>query len=65
MSALLRRSPYKPYMSGEWHAKMHQIENCIHCNACKSRCPYELDIPTLLVKMLADYDAFYAQHHAD
>ena len=65
MSALLRRSPYKPYMSDEWHAKMHQIENCIHCNACKSRCPYELDIPALLEKMLADYDAFYTQHHAD
>ena len=65
MSALLRRSPYQPYMSDEWHEKMHRIEECVHCDACKSRCPYGLDIPNLLVKMLADYDAFYAQHHGE
>ncbi|WP_295587417.1 aldo/keto reductase [uncultured Oscillibacter sp.] len=65
MSALLRRSPYQPYMSDEWHAKMHKIEECIHCNACKSRCPYGLDTPALLQLMLEDYDAFYAVHHND
>lgn len=65
MSALLRRSPYQPYMSDEWHAKMHQIENCIHCDACKSLCPYGLDTPALLQKMLKDYDEFYAVHHND
>ena len=65
MSALLRRSPYQPYMSDEWHEKMHRIEECVHCDACKSRCPYGLDIPNLLVKMLADYDAFSAQHHGE
>lgn len=64
MSALLRRSPYQKYMSDEWHAKMHQIENCVHCDACKSRCPYGLDTPNLLVEMLKDYDAFYAEHHS-
>lgn len=63
MSALLRRSPHQPYMSGEWHEKMHRIENCIHCGACKSRCPYELDIPSLLQRQLEDYDEFYAAHH--
>ena len=65
MYALLRRMPYQPYMSDEWHEKMHRIENCIHCDACKSRCPYGLDTPNLLVEMLKDYDAFYAQHHND
>lgn len=65
MSALLRRSPYQQYMSDTWHEKMHKIEDCLHCDACKSRCPYELDTPTLLQKMLADYDEFYAQHHND
>lgn len=43
MAQLLRRAPYKPYLSDEWREKMHQIKNCIHCNACKSRCPYGLD----------------------
>lgn len=65
MSALLRRSPYQPYMSDEWRAKMNKIEECIHCNACKSRCPYELDTPALLQRMLEDYNAFYAEHHND
>ncbi len=65
MAMLLRRSPYKPYMSDEWHAKMHKIEECVHCDACKSRCPYGLDTPALLQSMLKDYDAFYAEHHND
>ena len=65
MSALLRRSPYRPYMSDEWHAKMHKIEECVHCGACKSRCPYGLDTPELLKIMLADYEQFYAEHHND
>ena len=65
MSALLRRSPYQPYMSDVWYEKMHRIEACIHCDACKSRCPYQLDTPALLQKMLVDYDAFYAAHRND
>ena len=65
MSALLRRSPYQPYMSDEWYAKMHKIKECVHCDACKSRCPYGLDTPALLQAMLKDYDAFYAEHHND
>ena len=65
MSALLRRSPYQPYMSDVWYEKMHRIEAFIHCDACKSRCPYQLDTPALLQKMLVDYDAFYAAHHND
>lgn len=65
MSQLLGRSPYKPYMTDEWYAKMHKIEDCIHCDLCKSRCPFGLDTPALLQKQLAEYDAFYAVHHND
>lgn len=65
MSQLLGRSPYRPYMSDTWYAKMHKIEECVHCDICKSRCPYGLDTPALLQKQLADYDAFYAAHHND
>lgn len=65
MNMLLRRSPYKPYLSDEWYEKMHRIENCIHCGQCASRCPYHLDTPSLLQYMLKDYDEFYAQHHND
>ena len=65
MSALLRRSPYQQYMTDQWYEKMHRIENCIHCDACKSRCPYGLDTPALLQRQLLDYDEFYAQHYND
>lgn len=65
MNALLRRSPYQQYMTDTWYAKMHKIEECVHCDQCKSRCPYGLDTPALLQLMLADYDAFYAEHHKD
>lgn len=62
MAMLLRRSPYQPYLTEAWREKMHRIEDCVDCGLCKSRCPYELDIPSLLREMLADYDAFYAAH---
>lgn len=65
MSALLRRSPYRPYMSDAWYAKMQKINDCVHCDACKSRCPYGLDTPALLQKQLLDYNVFYAAHHND
>ena len=62
MDRLLRRSPYGPYMTKEYHEKMHLIDNCLHCGACASRCPYGLNPPELLQHMLADYDKFYAEH---
>lgn len=55
MSLLLRRSPSAVQLSPQGQAKMMKIENCIHCNQCKSKCPYGLDTPTLLQKNLEDY----------
>jgi Fe-S-cluster-containing dehydrogenase component len=34
---------------------MMQIENCIGCGKCKTKCPYGLDTPELLKLNLADY----------
>ena len=28
---------------------------CIECGLCKERCPYELDVPALLKRQLAEY----------
>lgn len=55
MSLLLRRSPSKVQLTQEVQEKMMNIENCLHCNQCKSKCPYGLDTPALLQKNLEDY----------
>lgn len=55
MSLLLRRSPSAGHLSKEGQEKMMKIEDCIHCNQCKSKCPYGLDTPALLQKNLEDY----------
>ncbi len=55
MSLMLRRAPSASWLSEHWQAEMEKIENCIGCGACLSKCPYELNIPELLKKNLADY----------
>ena len=55
MSQLIRRSPSAQYLGEEWQGLMMKIEQCVDCGICKTRCPYELDIPTLLRKNLEDY----------
>lgn len=55
MSLLLRRSPSQTHLSPEGQEKMKKIEQCLHCNQCKSKCPYELDTPQLLAKNYEDY----------
>lgn len=65
MSMLLRRAPYRPYLSRENYEKMHRIDDCIGCNHCKDHCPYGLDTPALLKEMLRDYDEFYAAHRGE
>lgn len=34
---------------------MKQIEDCVFCGQCLPKCPYELDIPSLLTKNYEDY----------
>lgn len=55
MSLLLRRSPSELQLTSEVQEKMKKIENCLHCNQCKSKCPYGLDTPSLLARNLEDY----------
>ena len=62
MNMLLRRSPWQQYMTDEWYAKMQKINDCINCRKCVSKCPYGLDLPSLLKYMLKDYNEFYASH---
>lgn len=55
MALMLRRAPSENWLNDHWQKEMEKIENCINCGACLSKCPYELDIPTLLRKNLEDY----------
>ncbi len=55
MSLLMRRSPSAQYFGGEWQQKMAQIEGCLNCGKCISKCPYGLNTPQLLKDNLEDY----------
>ena len=55
MSLMLRRAPSKNWLTPEMQAEMKKIENCLHCNQCSSKCPYQLDTPRLLAK---NYEAY-------
>ena len=55
MSLLLRRSPSQLQLTEEVRQKMKKIEDCLHCNQCRSKCPYGLDTPSLLEKNYEDY----------
>lgn len=55
MSLMIRRAPSAAWLNEHWQKEMERIKNCLHCNACMSKCPYELNTPQLLVKNLEDY----------
>lgn len=55
MSLMLRRAPSAAWTTEHWQAEMEKIEDCIDCGVCSERCPYQLQIPSLLRKNLADY----------
>ena len=60
MAQLIRRSPSAGWLTEESQAKMRKIKDCLHCGKCKSKCPYNLDTPTLLAENLEDYEAIVA-----
>ncbi len=60
MSLLLRRAPSAGYLTETWQAEMKKIEDCLHCGACKKKCPYGLDTPALLEKNYQDYQEILA-----
>ena len=55
MSQMVRRAPSAAWLNEHWQAEMAKIDDCVECGLCMSRCPYGLEIPTLLRKNLADY----------
>jgi aryl-alcohol dehydrogenase-like predicted oxidoreductase len=61
MSLILKRMPSEWHLSEEWQNNMAKIENCLHCNECKSKCPYGLDTPALLEKNYKNYKKFLSE----
>ena len=60
MSQMIRRAPSKDWLTPHWQEEMMKIGNCIECGACLKKCPYELNIPSLLRKNLTDYKEILA-----
>lgn len=60
MSLMIRRAPISAQLSPSSQEKMKKIEECLHCNQCKSKCPYGLDTPALLEKNYEDYKKILA-----
>lgn len=60
MSLMIRRAPSQAWLSQEWQDNMALIEECTECGTCKKRCPYGLDIPSLLRKNHHDYQQILA-----
>ena len=61
MSLFLRRAPLSVYLTEEWAEKMKLIEECVHCDQCKERCPYGLEVPDLLKRNYDDFQSFWKQ----
>ncbi|MDR0764693.1 MAG: aldo/keto reductase [Synergistaceae bacterium] len=64
MTQVLRRLKTEDFLTPEWRAKMALVDDCVHCGACGSRCPYELDTPTLIAEAWRDYKNFTAEWDA-
>ena len=61
MSLFLQRAPHSVYVTDDWRREMDKIDLCVHCDLCKTRCPYGLDIPNLLVKNKEDFDRVWSK----
>ena len=55
IALMLRRAPSSAWLTEEWQQAMEATKECTECRACTAKCPYELDIPSLLRKNYADY----------
>lgn len=60
ISLLLRRAPISTQLSPQMQEKMMKVKECLHCNQCAQKCPYNLDTPALLARNLKDYEEVLA-----
>jgi predicted aldo/keto reductase-like oxidoreductase len=62
---LMGRSTYRQFLAADWREQMNRINDCLSCGHCQAHCPYELDTPALLRKMLAQYHEFCELHREE
>ena len=60
MSLLIRRSPSEKQLTPEARTMMDKVKDCLHCQACASKCPYGLDTPKRLEENYQDYQEILA-----
>ena len=60
ITLLLRRSPTASLLSEKGQKAMFKVEECLHCNQCIQKCPYQLNTPELLQRNLKDYKEILA-----
>ncbi|MDR1560199.1 MAG: aldo/keto reductase [Clostridiales bacterium] len=63
MGLVLRRTPHETYVTPEWKEGMERINDCINCGQCIKKCPYDLDVPSLLKKNLIEYHDYCELHN--
>ena len=64
MELFLGRMPPELYTTTEWRDNMALIDECLHCDSCKNKCPYSLDTPALLAENNRFYKEFIANRDA-
>lgn len=62
LSFALKRMPWRQFLTPQWKEQMGRIRDCRDCGHCRQHCPYGLDTPALLKRMLAEYEAFCREH---
>ena len=59
---LCTRSPYAGFITDEYYESLKVVDNCLHCGSCSSKCPYQMDVPTMVRKQYDKYLKFYEEH---
>lgn len=60
MALMLRRAPSSAWLTEQWQRAMEDTRRCTECRVCTARCPYDLDVPSLLRKNREDYERVLA-----
>ena len=62
MALFLQRTLPDEFMTPDWAEHMDGLSNCLNCRACVAKCPYNLDIPSILKKNLDYYRTFRTEY---